>query len=89
MQTHAKSTATLQRNTEPSGLKGSLVYFEDESGPWTSPHVRGWDLLALKAILSHPWETYSLSERIEEGRQHNARVNYVKPIPLKKEGVAK
>jgi hypothetical protein len=89
MQTHAKSTATLQRKTEPSGLKGSLVYFEDESGPWTSPHVRGWDLLALKAILSHPWETYSLSERIEEARQHNARLNYVKPIPLKKERVAK
>ena len=89
MQTHAKSTATLQRKTEPSGLNGSLVYFEDESGPWTSPSVRGWDKLALTAILDHPWETHSLAERIEEGRQHNARATFVKPIPPKKEGVAK
>ena len=89
MQTHAKSKATLQRKTEPSGLKGSLVYFEDESGPWTAPAVRGWDLLALKAITEHPWETYSLAARIEEGRQHNARVTYEKPIPVKKERAAR
>jgi hypothetical protein len=89
MQTHAKSKATLQRKTEHSGLKGSLVYFEDESGPWTAPNVKGWDLLALKAILGHPWEIHSLAERIEEGRQHNAVATYEKPIPLKKERVAK
>jgi hypothetical protein len=89
MQTHAKSKATLQRKTEPSGLKGSLVYFEDESGPWTAPNVRGWDSLALKAIVDHPWESHSLAERIEEGRRHNARATYEKPIPLKKERVAK
>ena len=89
MQAHAKSKATLQRRTEPSGLKGSLVYFEDESGPWTAPNVRGWDKLALTAILDHPWETHSLAERIEEGRQHNAVAAYEKPIPVKKERVAK
>jgi hypothetical protein len=88
MQTHVKSRATLQRTSEPSGLKGSLVYFEDESGPWTSPGLRGWDKLALTAILDHPWETHSLAERIEEGRQHNAVATYEKPIPLKKERVA-
>jgi hypothetical protein len=45
--------------------------------------------LALKAIVEHPWESHSLAARIEEGRAHNARVNYVKPIPTKKERVAK
>jgi hypothetical protein len=89
MQAHAKSKATLQRKTEPSGLKGSLVYFEDESGPWTAPNVRGWDKLALTAILDHPWETHSLAERIEEGRQHNAVATYEKPIPVKKERATK
>jgi hypothetical protein len=89
MQMHAKSKATLRRKSEPSGLKGSLVYFEDESGPWTAPNVRGWDKLALTAILDHPWETHSLAERIEEGRQHNAVATYEKPIPVKKERVAK
>lgn len=89
MITHAKSKAALQRKTEPSGLKGSLCYFEDESGPWTAPGVRGWDLLALKAIIGHPWETYSLAERIEEARQHNAVVTFEKPIPAKKERAAR
>jgi hypothetical protein len=89
MTTHAKSKATLQRKTEPSGLKGSLCYFEDESGPWTAPNVLGWDLLALRAILGHPWETYSLAARIEEGRQHNAVATYEKPIPTKKERTAR
>lgn len=89
MQTHAKSKAALQRKTEPSGLKGSLVYFEDESGPWMCPQIRGWDKLALTAIIEHPWETFSLAERIEEGRQHNAVACYEKPIPLKKERTAR
>lgn len=89
MKTHANAKATLQRKTEPSGLKGSLFYFEDESGPWTAPNVRGWDLLALKAILSHEWPTYSLAERINEGRQHNAVATFEKPIPTKKERTAR
>ena len=89
MRTHAKSKAAPQRTSAPSGLKGSLVYFEDESGPWTAPNVSGWDKLALTAILDHPWETHSLAERIEEGRQHNAVATYEKPIPVKKERATK
>jgi hypothetical protein len=56
---------------------------------WTAHWATRWDLLALEAIAHHPWETYSLAERIEEGRQHNARVNYVKPVTPLKERAAK
>lgn len=39
---------------------------------WTAPNLSRYDLMILDQAWTSPVLNYSLAERIEEGRQHNA-----------------